>query len=125
MKFSKIIMLTMILSLVITGCESTNSSSSSTASSINVEELLQSMTLAAKIGQMINSERNSISSMEAKNVNLGGVFIGGGRDPGDGSATSWISTINSYQNLSLRSSYKIPLLYGTDAVHGNLTYFRH
>ncbi len=120
-----------ICSLVITGCNNKNSSSSSSSiSSSNpstspqrtVEEIINSMPLKAKIGQMIYSETNSSNALDTKNNNLGGIFFGGGNAPQDGSSTSWINTINFYQTASVNGTYKIPLLIGADAVHGNNNY---
>lgn len=126
-----------LLFLLLTGCNPTTSSVSSstsstetssefvlTPSSVDIVAILSSLPMDRKIGQMIQAERNYITASDAGRVSMGGAFSGGGRAPGNGSITSWTSTINSYQTIAMgnNSDFKIPLLYGSDGVHGNANF---
>jgi len=129
MKLAKISIICFLLITLSYGCIDPNKSSSSISESssitissskveIDVDKLIEEMTLDAKIGQMIQSERNASDAHTTRVNHVGGIFIGGGRSPGR-DAKAWITSINNHQNLSMKSTYKIPLLYGTDGVHGN------
>ncbi|PMP87479.1 MAG: beta-glucosidase, partial [Chloroflexus aggregans] len=48
-----------------------------------VEDLLQRMTLAEKIGQMTLIEKNSITADQVRELAIGGVLSGGGGYPRD------------------------------------------
>lgn len=50
----------------------------------------------------------------------GSILSAGGGGPFHKATTSdWIDMIDGFQKAALRSRLGIPLLYGTDAVHGN------
>lgn len=84
-----------------------------------VATLVRSMTLAEKAGQMTQVEFGSISPDEVASWAIGSVLSGGGGNPGDGSADAWRAHVRSYVDASRRSRLGIPILYGTDAVHGH------
>ncbi len=86
---------------------------------ITVPDLVDSMTLAEKVGQMTQVELGSITPDDVGAWSIGSVLSGGGGNPGDGSAAAWRQMVDSFVAGSHRSRLGIPILYGTDAVHGH------
>lgn len=84
-----------------------------------VENLLDSLTLSEKIGQMMQAERNGASLSDVRTYNLGSVLSGGGSSPSTNLAYNWYLMVRDFQNAAMQSSSGIPLLYGVDAVHGH------
>ncbi|GMP22783.1 hypothetical protein CsSME_00000649 [Camellia sinensis var. sinensis] len=70
-----------------------------------IKDLLSRMTLSEKIGQITQIDQP--------------VHAGGGGPFDKATSSDWIDMINRFQNAALESRLGIPLLYGTDAVHGN------
>jgi len=83
--------------------------------------ILAQMSLAEKIGQMTQPDKNYLKSPDdVANYSLGSVLSGGDSDPKTGNdLISWTDTYDLYQEPSLHSRLHIPLLYGVDAVHGH------
>ena len=85
--------------------------------------ILEKMTLEQKVGQVIMPEINSVSPKQAKKFHLGTILNGGGGFPNQNKN----STIEDWKNLSKNyydastniDGQKIPILWGTDAVHGH------
>lgn len=84
-----------------------------------VEALLQQMTLAEKIGQMTQAERKFATPDDVKNYHLGSILNGGGSVPGNNTVDEWRTMIDDYQTAALQTRLAIPIIYGTDAVHGH------
>jgi beta-glucosidase len=84
-----------------------------------IDRLVSRMTLAEKAAQMTQAEFGSISPDEVARLGVGSVLSGGGGNPGDGSASAWRAHVDAYVAASRRSRLGIPILYGTDAVHGH------
>ncbi|KAJ3696134.1 hypothetical protein LUZ60_001511 [Juncus effusus] len=85
-----------------------------------IDDLLKRMTLAEKIGQMTQIEREVASADVMKNYFIGSVLSGGGSVPApQASPKDWVDMVNEFQNGSLSSRLGIPMIYGIDAVHGN------
>ncbi len=84
-----------------------------------VSHLVASMTLAEKVGQMTQVELGSITPDEVAAWSIGSVLSGGGGNPGDGSPRAWRDAVDSFVAGSRRSRLGVPILYGTDAVHGH------
>ncbi|MFW6238430.1 MAG: glycoside hydrolase family 3 N-terminal domain-containing protein [Halanaerobiales bacterium] len=82
------------------------------------EELLAKLTLDEKAGQMIQAERSFADAEDVKNFKLGSILSGGGSSPGD-NVEDWQEMTADYQNAALGSEPGIPIIYGTDAVHGH------
>jgi beta-glucosidase len=86
-----------------------------------VDELLEQLSLEAKVGQMLQAERQNITPEEVKDYNIGSLLSGGGshpESPSDGVDT-WYDMVKGYQDSATASSSGIPLIYGVDAVHGH------
>lgn len=85
----------------------------------SVEALLQQMTLAEKIGQMTQVEKNSLSPEDVTTYFIGSVLSGGGGTPTPNTPENWLKMVNDFQDAALATRLKIPMIYGVDAVHGH------
>jgi len=84
------------------------------------DALLAQMTLDEKIGQMVQVDMAALQNKaDIQKYFLGSMLSGGGSDPSDNRAQTWLQVVNDYQAHALQTRLKIPLLYGIDAVHGN------
>ncbi len=77
------------------------------------------MTLAEKIGQMTQVEKNSIAPRDVTRYFIGSVLSGGGGSPARNTPEDWLAMVSDYQQAALETRLGIPLLYGVDAVHGH------
>ncbi|WP_288482227.1 glycoside hydrolase family 3 N-terminal domain-containing protein [uncultured Deinococcus sp.] len=84
-----------------------------------VEDLLARMTLDEKIGQMTQPEKNSVKPGDVARLGLGSVLSGGGGNPDSNSPRGWRDMVTALIAEAQESRLKIPLLYGSDAVHGH------
>lgn len=84
-----------------------------------LQKLLASMQLEEKIGQMTQVEKNSISPEDIKKYAIGSVLSGGGGNPEVNSPATWQAMVHAYQAEALQTRLGIPILYGSDAVHGH------
>ncbi len=85
----------------------------------SVETLLAEMTLAEKIGQMTQPEKNSIPAEDVTHYFIGSVLSGGGGNPAQNNPENWAAMVRSFQEAALKTRLAIPLIYGSDAVHGH------
>jgi beta-glucosidase len=83
------------------------------------DNLLVVLSLDEKVGQMTQAERGSTTPADIALYFLGSVLSGGGSYPGDGSATAWADMTDAFHRAALETPHAIPLLYGSDAVHGH------
>lgn len=87
---------------------------------VRVQDLLARMTLQEKIGQMALVERQSLKASEdITQFGLGALLSGSGSKPDDTSAVGWSRMVAGYQSAATASRLGIPLLYGSDAIHGH------
>uniref|UniRef100_A0A0D9ZD66 Beta-glucosidase n=1 Tax=Oryza glumipatula TaxID=40148 RepID=A0A0D9ZD66_9ORYZ len=85
-----------------------------------VTDLLARMTLAEKIGQMTQIERQVASPQVLKDYFIGSLLSGGGSVPRkQATAAEWVSMVSDFQKGSLSTRLGIPMIYGIDAVHGH------
>jgi len=84
-----------------------------------VTALLSRMTLAEKVGQMTQVEKNSIEPAAVRDYFIGSVLSGGGGSPSTNTAAGWTTMVSAYQQAAQQTRLGIPILYGTDAVHGH------
>lgn len=86
-----------------------------------VQDLLDTMTLQEKVGQMTQVERRqSLNNIQdIATYHLGSLLSGGGSAPDPNNAQAWADMHDSYQTIAMQSRLKIPLIYGVDAVHGH------
>ena len=89
------------------------------------QEILSSMTLEQKVGQMIQGEIRYMTPEDVKNYAIGSVLNGGGAFPNNdqnASIDDWLELADAYYSASMDSSAGgagIPIIWGTDAVHGH------
>ncbi len=90
-----------------------------TTTSLNTTDLLAQMTLAEKIGQMTQVEKNSLTPQDVIDHHLGSVLSGGGGSPHPNTPAEWRAMVNGFAEAALQTRLGIPLIYGVDAVHGH------
>jgi beta-glucosidase len=87
-----------------------------------VEAALKGLSLRQKIGQMTQPEIRAITPDEVRDHAIGTVLNGGGGWPGQDRAATpaqWRALSEQFQAAALQATPGIPLLWGTDAVHGH------
>lgn len=112
------------LTLALTACSKTVSNSESELET-KAFTILSQMTLEEKIGQVIQADISAVTPEEAREYNLGSVLNGGNSAPGGKKIAmpeAWIALADDFWIASTDKSdggLGIPLLWGTDAVHGH------
>ncbi|HYD79600.1 MAG TPA: exo 1,3/1,4-beta-D-glucan glucohydrolase [Paucimonas sp.] len=89
-----------------------------------IDGIIASMTLAQKVGQMTQPEIKSITPAQVTQYYIGSVLNGGGSWPNNNkyaTAADWVALADRYYDASMATDMatKIPLIWGTDAVHGH------
>lgn len=87
-----------------------------------IEGLIEQMSLAQKVGQILQTERLVITPEEVRDHHVGSVLSGGGSCPGDNRPSDWVSMNDAYWAASMAEGpgrLPIPILYGVDAIHGH------
>nr|CAB3472603.1 unnamed protein product [Digitaria exilis] len=85
-----------------------------------IDDLLARMTLAEKIGQMSQIERENATADVVRGYFVGSVLSGGGSVPApNATAEAWVDMVNGMQRAAMSTRLGIPMLYGIDAVHGH------
>jgi beta-glucosidase len=99
-------------------------------------KILQAMSVPEKVGQMIQPELKYITPAEVKKFHIGSVLNGGGTTPNNdkfATVQDWANLAEQFYQASTDESdgkAGIPLICGSDAVHGNnnvygMTLFPH
>ncbi len=94
------------------------------AQEAQIAQIVKSMTLRQKIGQMTQAEIKFITPAEVKEYYIGSVLNGGGSWPNknkNSSLKDWLDLANAYYDASTSTDLAtpIPIIWGIDAVHGN------
>ncbi|KAF8719602.1 hypothetical protein HU200_024343 [Digitaria exilis] len=85
-----------------------------------VRDLLGRMTLREKAAQMAQIERTVASPRALAELGAGSVLNAGGSAPRErASPADWAAMVDGMQRHALASRLGVPILYGTDAVHGH------
>ena len=88
-----------------------------------IEDILNEMSLEQKVGQVIMPEINSVTPADAKKYFFGTILNGGGGFPNQNKNSSiqdWKDLSKEYYDASpMVNGTKVPILWGTDAVHGH------
>ncbi len=93
-----------------------------------VQQIVASMTLAQKIGQMTQAEIKSITPAQVTKYYIGSVLNGGGSWPNrnkHAGIDDWLALADRYYDASMATdaAVRIPIIWGTDAVHGDNNVF--
>ena len=124
--------------LLITSCDSHDSSSIANKENVDwsndkycsvsidtkfIDNLIQNMTLEQKVGQIIMPDIDEVTPEDAKKYQLGTFLNGGGKFPNknkNSSVEDWKKLSEDFYNASpVVNGVLIPILWGTDAVHGH------
>jgi beta-glucosidase len=91
-----------------------------------VTDLMATMTLEEKVGQMIQADIGAIKPEELRQYPLGSILAGGSSPPlgapDRSPQAAWVATSQAFRKVAMEPRGKhapIPLLFGIDAVHGN------
>ena len=89
-----------------------------------IAEIVAGMTLEQKIGQITQPDVRNITPDEVRQYYIGTVLNGGGAWPDDDKRSTlaeWAAWADAYADAALATDMpvRIPLLWGTDAVHGH------
>ena len=88
-----------------------------------VERLLSRLTSAQKVGQLIQADIGSITPDDLRHYPLGSILNGGNSSPRDdklAAPSEWLRLADRFYDASVSASpVALPLLWGTDAVHGH------
>jgi beta-glucosidase len=93
-----------------------------------VRKIVVSMSLAQKIGQMTQAEIKSITPAQVTKFYIGSVLNGGGSWPRmdkHAGIKDWLSLSDRFYDASMATdaAIKLPIIWGTDAVHGDSNVF--
>ncbi|KUO54240.1 MAG: 1,4-beta-D-glucan glucohydrolase [Sphingomonadales bacterium BRH_c3] len=93
-----------------------------------IAAIVAGMTLRQKIGQMTQPDIRSITPDEVRQHYIGSVLNGGGAWPDNdkhASVADWAALSEAYYQASMSTDLpvKIPVIWGTDAVHGHNNVF--
>ncbi|KAF1687051.1 1,4-beta-D-glucan glucohydrolase [Pseudoxanthomonas broegbernensis] len=89
-----------------------------------VDDLLASMTLEEKVGQIIQGDIASITPDDVRKYRLGSILAGGSSDPGgkyNATPAEWLAVSDAFWEASMDTSgggKPIPIIWGIDAMHG-------
>jgi beta-glucosidase len=88
-----------------------------------VEQLLERLTPAQKVGQLIQADIGSITPDDLQHYPLGSILNGGNSAPRDdklAAPSEWLSLADRFYAASVAASPAgLPMIWGTDAVHGH------
>lgn len=89
-----------------------------------IAKIIGQMTLRQKIGQMTQAEIKAVTPEDVRKNYIGSVLNGGGSWPymmKHATLKDWVDMSDGFYDASMKTDMKtkIPLLWGTDAVHGH------
>ncbi|CAL4869486.1 Beta-glucosidase BoGH3B (plasmid) [Asticcacaulis sp. MM231] len=89
-----------------------------------IARMVSQMTLRQKIGQMTQAEIKAVTPDDIRKNYIGSVLNGGGSWPymmKHATLKDWVAMSDGFYDASLKTDMKtkVPLLWGTDAVHGH------
>lgn len=91
--------------------------------------IVAGMTLRQKIGQMTQADIRSVTPDQVREHYLGSILNGGGAWPGgkkQAAVADWVALADAHYKASMATDMqvKIPVIWGTDAVHGHNNVFK-
>ncbi len=102
----------------------TNPAPRDAAIEARVHQIVAGMTLEQKIGQMTQPDIRSVTPDDVRRYYIGSILNGGGAWPSmnmHASVDHWLKLSDSFYRASMSTDMKvkIPVIWGTDAVHGH------
>ncbi|QNN64524.1 glycoside hydrolase family 3 protein [Sphingomonas rhizophila] len=93
-----------------------------------IRAIVAGMTLEQKVGQITQPDIRSIKPDEVRQYYIGSILNGGGAWPDNNkkaSVNDWLKLSDAYYRASMATdmAVKIPVIWGTDAVHGHNNVF--
>ncbi len=91
-----------------------------------VSSLMKTMSIEEKVGQVIQADLDFIKPSDLRDYPIGSVLNGGNTSPRGklrASPTEWKSLAQEFYEESKKTGASIPVLWGTDAVHGHSNVF--
>ena len=91
-----------------------------------VNNLIKKMSIEEKVGQVIQADLDFIKPSDLRDYPIGSVLNGGNTSPRGklrASPAEWKSLAQEFYEESKRTGASIPVLWGTDAVHGHSNVF--
>ena len=91
-----------------------------------VEKVLSNMSVEEKVGQTIMADLDFIKPSDLKRYPIGGILNGGNTSPNGNQradTNEWKALAQDFYIESTRTGAKVPILWGTDAVHGHSNVF--
>lgn len=94
-----------------------------------IADIVAGMTLRQKIGQMTQADIRSVTPDQVRAHYIGSILNGGGAWPGNNkhaAVADWVQLADAHYTASMATDMKvkIPVIWGTDAVHGHNNVFR-
>src|SRR3546814_14937330 len=80
------------------------------------------MSVEQKVGQIIQADIGSVTPQDVREYHLGSVLNGGNSGPGGNDlapARDWLALADAFYAASMEDQPAIPVMWGTDAVHGH------
>lgn len=96
-----------------------------TAIEPRLNELLRSLSVEEKVGQIIQADVGSVTAEDVRQYRLGSVLNGGNSAPGGDDlapAKVWLAAADAFYEASMDTrdgKHAIPIMWGVDAVHGH------
>jgi beta-glucosidase len=89
-----------------------------------VHAIVAGMTLEQKIGQMTQADIRSVTPEDVRRYYIGSILNGGGAWPGmkmHSTVDDWLKLSDTFYRASMSTDMKVkvPVIWGTDAVHGH------
>ena len=90
-----------------------------------IDALIARMTVAQKVGQLIQADISTITPKDLETYPLGSILAGGNSGPNGNersTAADWAKLVGDFRAVSLRpqaNGVAIPIIFGVDAVHGH------
>ena len=92
-----------------------------------VDARLRDLSTEQKVGQLIQAELASVEPEDVRRFGLGSILNGGGVFPNANKRArieDWRHLVRAFQKAARESAAGIPILWGTDAVHGHNNVYR-
>ncbi|KTE05352.1 glycoside hydrolase family 3 protein [Sphingopyxis sp. H115] len=95
------------------------------ATEARIDALIAKMTVAQKVGQLIQADISTITPKDLETYPLGSILAGGNSGPNGNersSAADWAKLVGEFRAVSMKpqaNGIAIPIIFGVDAVHGH------